>query len=146
LEAAAFVADCFASASAAQRVALGAKIDSALATKLAGVCGYLAERAINEREAKWLTRALICAGLASRMEDNREIIRHLVLVVVAGEMLSVDQNTLFNHAIAAFDEDAAVFLKSFLSRPSDLNRLAQYGVRSEWKNGLFAFEAMTDPF
>jgi hypothetical protein len=133
------LADILISGESRARVALDGEIDNELARKLVSASGYLAERAVNEHDAIWLTRAFACNALAAGKEDEREQIRHLVLVAAAAEAINVDYTPLLCSVASRASERASLLLRRFSTRPRELNRLEDFGIRARQIDGDFQF-------
>jgi hypothetical protein len=107
--------------------------------KLLALSSLLAEAAINRNNPQYVEAAVGLHVIEGYRWDERENIRRLVLIAYAAKRIGIDISAVITSMLAIASAHAAKGLSDFLSRGEDVNRLAQYGIRSELNNGVFRF-------
>lgn len=136
------IATSFEQTSETERDRLLVVINSALAMKLLGLSGFVAEAAVNADDESLIRTAIILHVVEDFRKDYRENYRYLVLIAHASKRIGVD----LKFVIASVDHIASgrakKCLSDFVSRNDDLNRLESFGIKAEVVDGGFRFAPM----
>jgi hypothetical protein len=107
--------------------------------KLMGLSGFMAEAAINTRDAAFIRAALLLHVLEDFRKDYRENYRYLVLIDYAARELGVDFRAVIESVMPLASVNAKVRLAGFAARDAELNALSSFGIKAEVVDGLVRF-------
>lgn len=137
-----FVSASFEHASKSERGRLLAAVQPALAMKLLGLSGFMAEAAVNSRDESLIRSAILLHVIEDFRSDYRENYRYLVLIAHASKLLGVDLKSIVASIEGVASERAGKCLGDFVSRDDSLNRLDSFGIKAEIDGGVFRFVSL----
>lgn len=133
------LAQMFACSSPSDRAALVARVPDQAAKKLLSLSAFLAERAMETGEVKWLDAAVLLHVIEDFRKDYRENFRYLVLVEYAARFISAELEGMIDGAVALASNRTKRCLSDFKARASELNELDKFGVKVELQGGAPRF-------
>jgi hypothetical protein len=110
--------------------------------KLLALSGFMAEAAINTRNALFIKGALVLHLMENFRQDYRENIRYLVLIDFAADELGINFSLAADSLMNMASAQAKVHLNDFLGRDKGLNKLSSFGIKGEMINGQFHFSPL----
>lgn len=117
------------------RATLVAKVSDQAAKKLLSLSAFLAERAMDTGDAKWLKAAVLLHVMEDFRKDYRENIRYLVLVDYAAKSINAQLESLIDGAIPLASDRTKRCLTDFKGRAAELNELDKFGVKVALQGG-----------
>lgn len=133
------IATSFAQSTEKDRNRLLEAISSSLTMKLLGLSGFMAETAVNSHDESLIRSAVLLHIVEDFRKDYRENYRYLVLIAHASKMLGVDLKSIVASVEEVASERAGRYLRDFVSRDDDLNKLESFGIRADIAEGVFRF-------
>lgn len=110
--------------------------------KLLALSGFIAEAAINTRNAALIKAGPILILLENFRKDYRENIRYLVLIAFAANELGINLPFVINSILHIASDQAKQHLVNFSCRDPELNKLSSFGVKGEMSGGYFQFSRL----
>lgn len=126
-----------------ERNVITEKIASGLDKKLLALSGFMAEAAINTKNASLIKCALILHVMEGFRIDYRENIRYLVLIEFAAKRLGVNFPSVVDSVTNIASHHAKQHLVDFAARDVALNMLSSFGIKEEMNNGVFRFSPLS---
>lgn len=114
-------------------------ISPTLTMKLLGLSGFMVEAAVSSHDASLIRSAVILHIIEDFRNDYRENYRYLVLIAYASKLLGVDLKFVVASVESFASERAVKYLRDFVSRNDDLNRLESFGIRADIADGVLHF-------
>jgi len=132
-------AELYAEVSSEDRCSVSKEISAQLGRKLLSVSGFMAEKAINSNEGKWVRGALLLHLINDFRDDYRDNFRYLVLVNYASNKIGLSMGDMIDSVIPFASNRSRDFLRDFSKRDDKLNELACFGVREDVVDGMSKF-------
>lgn len=132
-------AELYAEISSEDRCSVSKEVSAQLGRKLLSVSGFMAEKAINTHDGKWVRGALLLHLINDFRDDYRDNFRYLVLVDYASNKVGVSMGGMIDSVIPFASNRSRGFLRDFSQRDGKLNELASFGVREDVVDGTSKF-------
>jgi hypothetical protein len=136
------LADAFEKLSLGERHKIVETLPLILDMKLLVLSGFMAEAAINTRNALFIKAALVLHLLENFRKDHRENIRCLVLIDFAADEIGINFSLVVDALMNMASAQAKAHLNDFSGRDKGLNRLSLFGIKGEMINGIFIFSPL----
>ncbi|WP_211474739.1 hypothetical protein [Collimonas humicola] len=117
-------------------------LPSGLDMKLLALSGFMAEAAINKKNADYIKGALVLHLLENFRRDYRENIRYIVLIAFAANEIGINFSSVIDSLSDVASVEAKRHLNNFSARDKNLNKLSSFGIKAEVVDGIFYFSQL----
>lgn len=135
-------ADLYTEMSADERHTVSGEVSQELRSKLLAASGFMAEKAINTADPKWIRGSVLLHLIDDFGGDYRENFRYLVLANYASRKIGVSMIDIVRSVLPVASNRSCKYLKDFCERDESLNKLAVFFVREDIVDGISRFVPM----